>query len=196
MGESSRNLGSYYVKWQLGFGQTAKIVVLASRENTLSVVRWSVGMSLRSFSSPWDRSGLRQRSARRIMYWIMLSIKVQPQRLTPRKIWHTVTMKKVTFEGQDWHYQGHFWNDELVKCRQQKLALTKENFTCITRELIYWHLHGPNGGQLLIPRYLHRQQFRWIVFSLKKIESLTLRTAGPLNIIISNLDSRSFESRN
>ena len=37
-------------------------------------------------------------------------------------------------------------NDELVKCRQQKLVLTKENFTCITREPIYWRLHGPNGG--------------------------------------------------
>ena len=37
---------------------------------------------------------------------------------------------------------------------------------------------------------------QWIVFGLRKIESLTLRTAGPLNIIISNLDLRSFESRN
>ena len=37
---------------------------------------------------------------------------------------------------------------------------------------------------------------RSILFSLREIESLTVRTEGPLNVIISSLDLRSFESRN
>ena len=37
---------------------------------------------------------------------------------------------------------------------------------------------------------------RSIFCSLRKIEPLSSRTAGPLNVIISNRDLRSFESRN
>ena len=36
---------------------------------------------------------------------------------------------------------------------------------------------------------------RSIFFSLRRIDSLTSKTAGPLKVIISNLDLRSFESR-
>jgi hypothetical protein len=75
---------------------------------------------------------------------------------------------------------------DALAAREYNFTLTKENFTCITREPIYWRLRGPNVCQLLISNYLRPPQFTVDVFQL-------VRTADPLNFIISNLE---FESRN
>jgi len=42
------------------------------------------------------------------MYWTILSMKVQPRRVTPSKTWYTVTMKKVT-----WRTRLTFWRTGL-----------------------------------------------------------------------------------